>query len=546
MKQASSKKTELLTARQQQLVELVARGFSNKEIAHELAISEGTVKQHIYAIFRILNVVSRAKLALIGQRMAPRSEGERASMLLNASKGTQYSWRLISAVAIYIPQITSTDPKVIVQRNQQLLDLRANSERMAHALDGKTMPLPDGGELVWFGHPVTHIDDPQRASRLAQSVWQQIAAQPALGKGLGLGISTVAEVVPGNSAQLISALAFQSALSLAKKSSALGLTLANALTQRLCPASAPWIALRPTPEKTDAANSKVREAIFAISADLGKQEQGPHTWGALPFLAEAFQTAKNGVAQWVSVESWPPTLANNLIDAIGMDAALSGFKPLRLHLPSAKRADAILQSLLTQTEMILGGVDIPLQKNDTDLDRLLSLLQMTSSQMPLVIQVYGIQSLAAFKTAIGSRGIDRLVSMRVLVVVANLRDSQKPKTSIRMLGARPDNLLFTRVHTMDEPKLDLLPEGVMVDMQAMVDDLSAPARQVIFAAADQPGCATEELLSKISIPRPVMQVALQELTNAGLIMPRDKNHFDFRDALTISAITQLKKIAIAA
>ena len=545
MKQASPKKSQLLTARQQQLVELVARGLSNKEIAQELAISEGTVKQHMFAIFRVLNVSSRAKLALIGQRLTPRAEAERNGALHGSSKSMQYSWRLISAVAIHLPEMSSTDPQAIVQRNQQLLDLRAAIERISHALDGKNMPLPDGGELVWFGHPIGHIDDPQRASRLAQSIQQAIAAQPAF-KGAGIGIATVAEIIPGNSAELISALAFRDALSLAKKSSVLGLTLANALTQRLCPASAPWIALRPTPEKTDAANTKTREPIYAMSTQLGEQINRAHAWGALPFLAEAFETAKNGIAQWMSVESWPPTVANNLIDAIGMDATLSGFTPLRLHVPSVKRADAILQSLLTQTEMMLGDVEMRLQNNDTDLDRLLSLLQSASSQTPLVIQVYGIQSLATFKAAMGNRGIDRLVSMRILVVVANLRDSQKPKTSIRMLGARPDNVVFTRVHTMDEPELDLLPEGVMVDMQAMVDDLSAPARQVIFVAADHPGCATEELLSIVSIPRPVMQVALQELTNAGLIRPRDKNHFDFRDALTISAITQLKKVAIAA
>lgn len=546
MKQASPKKSQLLTARQQQLVELVARGLSNKEIAQELAISEGTVKQHMFAIFRVLNVSSRAKLALIGQRLTPRAEAERNGALHGSSKSMQYSWRLISAVAIDIPEVISTDPQSIVLRNQQLMELRTTIERIAHALDGKTMPLPDGGELIWFGHPVAHVDDPQRASRVAQCIRQAIAAEPAF-KGAGIGIATVAEIIPGNSTELISALAFRNALSLANKSSALGLTLANALTQRLCPASAPWIMLRPKPETNDdAANTKTREPIYAMSTQLGEQVQRSHAWGALPFLADAFESAKNGIAQWMSVESWPPTLAINLIDAIGMDAALSGFTPLRLHVPSVKRADAILQSLLTQIEMSIGDAEARLQKNDTDLDRILSLLQSASNQTPLVIQVYGIQSLATFKSAMGNRGIDRLVSMRVLVVVANLRDSQKPKTSIRMLGARPDNLVFTRVHTMDEPELDLLPGGVMVDMQAMVDDLSAPARQVIFVAADHPGCATEELLSKVSIPRPVMQVALQELTNAGLIRPRDKNHFDFRDALTISAITQLKKIAIAA
>ena len=539
---SAPKANQPLTMRQRQVVELVASGMSNKEIASELNISEGTVKQHIFAIFRILNVTSRAKLALIGQRLSPQVEVVRKNALAVPNKSMQYSWRLISAIAVNIPELVIADPKQVVERNQQLTHLRHSVERMVQALDGSTMPLPDGGVLAWFGHPTAHIDDPQRASMLAQGIRKQMTAE----LGLGLGIATVAEVVPSDSGQLISAVAFQQALKLGKKSSELGLSLANALTQRLCKSSVSWLELRPTQDKVDLPLSKAREVIYAISTQPSQPGLPSHAWGGLRFLSSVFDTAKNGVAQWVSVESWPPTLANSLIDAIGVDAENTGFTPIRLHVPSSKRQDAVLTSLLTQMEMAVSPSDVSVQKSDLTLDRLLSILWKVSSQTPVVLQVYGINSLAAFKAAIGHRGIDRLVGLKVLIVLANLRDSAKPKTSIRVLGARPDNLVFTRVHTMVEPELDLLPEGVMVDMQAMVDDLSGSARQIIFAAAESPGLAIDKLLPRLSFPRPVLQMALQELSNAGLITPRDDNHFDFRDALTITAITQLKKIAIAA
>ena len=539
---SAPKANQSLTMRQRQVVELVAHGMSNKEIASELNISEGTVKQHIFAIFRILNVTSRAKLALIGQRLSPQLEVARKNAVAVPKKSMQYSWRLISALAVNIPELPMADPQQIVERNQQLMHLRHCIERMVLALDGSSMPMPDGGVLVWFGHPTAHIDDPQRASILAQGIRKQMTAD----LGLGLGIATVAEVVPSDSGQLISAVAFQKALKLGEKSSELGLSLANALTQRLCKSSVSWLELRPTQDKVDQAISKAKEVIYAISTKPSQQGLVSHAWGGLRFLASVLDTAKNGIAQWVSVESWPPTLANSLIDAIGIDAEVAGFIPIRLHVPSSKRQDAVLTSLLTQLEMAVNPSDLPVQKNDTTLDRFLSILWKVSSQTPVVLQVYGIDSLAAFKAAIGHRGIDRLVGLKLLIVLANLRDSAKPKTTIRVLGARPDNLVFTRVHTMAEPELDLLPEGVMVDMQAMVDDLSGSARQIIFAAAEAPGLAIDALLPRLSIPRPVLQMALQELSNAGLITPRDNNHFDFRDALTISAITQLKKIAIAA
>jgi DNA-binding NarL/FixJ family response regulator len=48
-----------LTARQQQIVALLARGFTNKEIAGNLFLSEFTVKNHVHRIMRQLNAQSR-------------------------------------------------------------------------------------------------------------------------------------------------------------------------------------------------------------------------------------------------------------------------------------------------------------------------------------------------------------------------------------------------------------------------------------------------------------------------------------------------------
>lgn len=48
-----------LTPRQQQLVALLARGFTNKEIAGSLHISEFTVKNHVHRIMRQLKAQSR-------------------------------------------------------------------------------------------------------------------------------------------------------------------------------------------------------------------------------------------------------------------------------------------------------------------------------------------------------------------------------------------------------------------------------------------------------------------------------------------------------
>lgn len=48
-----------LSSRQYAVLDLILKGFSNKAIARELALAEGTVKVHVNSIFRAMNVHSR-------------------------------------------------------------------------------------------------------------------------------------------------------------------------------------------------------------------------------------------------------------------------------------------------------------------------------------------------------------------------------------------------------------------------------------------------------------------------------------------------------
>jgi DNA-binding NarL/FixJ family response regulator len=59
--------TPVLTSRQIDVLRRVAEGHSNAIIALELELSEKTVKAHVTAIFRALNVVSRTQAAAAGR-----------------------------------------------------------------------------------------------------------------------------------------------------------------------------------------------------------------------------------------------------------------------------------------------------------------------------------------------------------------------------------------------------------------------------------------------------------------------------------------------
>jgi len=57
-----------LTDREREILGLVAKGHANKRIAHQLQISENTVKNHVTRIFQALDVTDRTQAALWAQR----------------------------------------------------------------------------------------------------------------------------------------------------------------------------------------------------------------------------------------------------------------------------------------------------------------------------------------------------------------------------------------------------------------------------------------------------------------------------------------------
>lgn len=60
-----------LTARERQVLRLIAEGSSNREIAQSLEISEGTVKNHVASILGRLNLRDRTQAAIIATSVMP-------------------------------------------------------------------------------------------------------------------------------------------------------------------------------------------------------------------------------------------------------------------------------------------------------------------------------------------------------------------------------------------------------------------------------------------------------------------------------------------
>jgi DNA-binding NarL/FixJ family response regulator len=54
----------VLTNREKQIAALVCEGLSNKRIARDLNVTEGTIKSHLHAVYAKLGIDSRSALML--------------------------------------------------------------------------------------------------------------------------------------------------------------------------------------------------------------------------------------------------------------------------------------------------------------------------------------------------------------------------------------------------------------------------------------------------------------------------------------------------
>ncbi len=74
---ARTGRLELLSPRQREVFALLAQGLSNKSIARQLDVTEGTVKSHVATIFDVLNVHNRVSAVAEARRLSEDPEARR-------------------------------------------------------------------------------------------------------------------------------------------------------------------------------------------------------------------------------------------------------------------------------------------------------------------------------------------------------------------------------------------------------------------------------------------------------------------------------------
>lgn len=537
------------TPRQFELIDLLSKGMSNKEIADELNIAYGTVKQHLVVLFRKMAVSNRHKATLVAQRLVRQAE-RLPEKVATSFVSTEYKWRMLSAVAVLLPERNAmpiVDPGVahaatrsvcqIVERKECLQAIHKFLVDQVDVLEGQLVLDHNGALLVCFGFPIAHTDDTDRALAIAMAVQnfakQHVTEYPAL-ENLGIGVSNQTEMIQDAAERLYGVDVFQQAISLATLSQKIRFPIMSRLSSRLSHMALRTGVIKPADSRN---NRDIADAVVILDQALANADQQTG-WGELPFMGPVAQGVANGIAQWVSVSSWPISSTASLIWAMVHHPALTGFHCVHLHLPARKSRHILLGRLMGQLELLVSNSKSSLDSRSTAGERLAAQITALCETGPLCLVVHGHNGLAILRNALTDKGIKALVT-QPLLVVAQVVPSDQPEAVVQTLGSRANGLPFARSYVLRIPNPESYIEHLKVEAGAILDGVSPIASAILVAAAHDAGHEFAGVLKGLDEPAYNVKDALQELQSLGLIVPSQKGGFVFRDPVLAKAICQM-------
>jgi DNA-binding CsgD family transcriptional regulator len=509
-----------LTARQSEILQLIAAGSSNKQIARQLRLTVGTVKQHLYAIFRKLGVRNRTA-AVARSAFLPEPGVEALPQLPAAAAAAgelRFGRRLVTAVVVEPRLDPARSVRDALDADNRVRVLRARVERLAYAFDAAPELLPGGGIAVWFGQPVAHGDDAERAVAFVLAL-QRVSDTP-----FAAGIGTGAEVTGEGPQGLVAYRTFRLAMLMAAAAEP-GSPLACAMTAELAGLPEPPGRTRRGAAAPPPAGARAVGAARSPSVDVARR------WGGLPFMADLIAGARQGRCQWVAVESWPPEAGTRLIDAIGDYLSALGLAATRIWLPAhASRAEAARRLLGQMHEGFpaSGLVHAPTVLRDA--------VAALGRDRPGVLLAYGIDGLQILASAIGDAGLQRLRGVPLIVVAGAMHRTGAPQTVVRLLGSHPGKSPFVRVLRMQVPAdRPRALEGMRPDVLAVLDTVSPDARAIARLAADAPALDLAGVAGTLGLAPDAVVARCRELESSGLLTVKG-GRLEFRDEATAAAV----------
>jgi DNA-binding CsgD family transcriptional regulator len=149
-----------LSPRQREILSLLTAGKANKEIASQLGIGVGTVKQHVVALFRKLNVTNRAMAVSRGIELSGARPS--ASGLADAAAGVELRPCCVLSLAC-------AGGGAVWQRLQDA------AMAVLHTVDAVLVGRPGVGMEIIFGLHCVHEQDAVRALATVRDIHRRMA-----------------------------------------------------------------------------------------------------------------------------------------------------------------------------------------------------------------------------------------------------------------------------------------------------------------------------------------------------------------------------------
>lgn len=155
---------EALSGRQRQILDLLTQGKANKEIAYELGIGIGTVKQHLVALYKKMGVTNRAMA--VSKGMGGHNIG---GARMAAGQEDPYLER---RSAVVLSLLIGASSETLSEQDQTIV--RRVLSQNAMDFDALFLSSPGARGDVVFGLERTRRHDCLRAVRLAISVAEEL------------------------------------------------------------------------------------------------------------------------------------------------------------------------------------------------------------------------------------------------------------------------------------------------------------------------------------------------------------------------------------
>lgn len=491
-----------LSPRQQEIMALLADGWTNKDIGHSLGLTEGTIKQHLAAIFRKLGVPNRTWAASLwrdqGAGLAQTQDSHHRSQapICAPSDLIIAPARLFAVNVLRLPaDAAQTSALPLGQLTAQFL---AIAQRWGRAYEGQVGLHPGGHLIGCFGYPAAHIDDVERAMLFGQAV--QAEAEQRLG------------LVPCCSfAAAIDMLTIQDGL----------VVDTEALRQALATAFAK------TAEDQNLISS---DMPFALSG-------GPNYAAAIDRAARtmpALETARRSLADkrscWLAVEAWPPIHGKHFLDAFATANPIAAKMILHLRPSGDQTKDAA--SLPAQIE---AQIREPLSA-DTRGKSLSWWLEYLGQRSPVLVLVHGSRDLDSFRRLLDDALIARLTDLPIMFLIGALPLRGAPRLAIRKLGVFGERPIVGRVHEIALPDDGFAAATGYPDICALIDQTGPADRGILSCLADH-ALATPAFIARTSgLALPEVKRALDRLDKLGLISHSEDGRIRLRDDPTRAAV----------